>query len=121
MNSNANGVLASAPVSAIVIGVENLDASLKFYAETVGLNVAETLTWKGPEFESYWQVPAGTTARCAFLEHGADPVGRSHRMEFDAPDRQLVRAPDIRRATGLFNLNLYTDNMERDYANLESE
>jgi catechol 2,3-dioxygenase-like lactoylglutathione lyase family enzyme len=121
MNSNANGVLASAPVSAVVIGVENLDASLKFYAETVGLNVAETLTWKGPEFESYWHVPAGTTARCAFLEHGADPVGRIQLMEFDAPDRQLVRAPDIRRATGLFNLNLYTDNMERDYANLKSQ
>jgi catechol 2,3-dioxygenase-like lactoylglutathione lyase family enzyme len=121
MNSNANGVLASAPVSAVVIGVENLEASLKFYAETVGLNVAETLTWKGPEFESYWQVPAGTTARCAFLEHGADPVGRIQLMEFDAPDRQLVRAPDIRRATGLFNLNLYTDNMERDYANLKSQ
>jgi catechol 2,3-dioxygenase-like lactoylglutathione lyase family enzyme len=121
MNSDANGVLASAPVSAVVIGVENLDASLKFYAETVGLNVAETLTWKGPEFESYWHVPAGTTARCAFLEHGADPVGRIQLMEFDAPDRQLVRAPDIRRATGLFNLNLYTDNMERDYANLKSQ
>jgi catechol 2,3-dioxygenase-like lactoylglutathione lyase family enzyme len=125
MNSNGNGagVLASAPVSAVVIGVENLDASLKFYSDTVGLEVAETRTWEGPEFERYWHLPAGSTARCAFLGHGADPVGRVQLMEFDAPDikRKLVRSPDIRRATGLFNLNLYTSDMARDYEQLKSQ
>jgi catechol 2,3-dioxygenase-like lactoylglutathione lyase family enzyme len=105
----------------VVIGVENLDASLAFYADTVGLEVAETWTWQGSAFERYWQVPAGTTARCAFLEHGADPVGRIQLMEFDAPDRKLVRSPEIRRATGLFNLNLYTSDMARDYEQLKSQ
>ena len=119
MNSNGNG--AGAPVSVVVIGAENLDASLEFYGVTVGLHVAETRTWQGPEFEAYWQVPEGTTARCAFLEHGADPVGRIQLMEFDAPDRKVVRSPEIRRATGLFNLNLYTSDMQRDYQQLKSE
>ena len=68
MNNSENGVCA--PVSVVVISVENLDTSLAFYAETLGLDVAETWTWEGPEFESYWHVPAGTTARCAFLKHG---------------------------------------------------
>ena len=49
------------------------DKALAFYGETVGLDVYETWTWQGPDFENYWQVPAGTTARCAFLGHGADP------------------------------------------------
>ena len=76
MNSNGNGV--SAPVSVAVIGAENLDASLDFYAGTVGLDVAETWTWQGPEFERYWCLPAGSTARCALLGHGADdPTPRS--------------------------------------------
>ena len=127
MSSNGNGAGApasgpvSVPVSVAVIGVEDLDASLEFYSGTVGLEVEETRDWQGPEFERYWNVPAGTAARCAFLGHGADPVGRILLMEFDAPDRKLVRSPEIRRATGLFNLNLYTSNMERDYAQLKSQ
>jgi len=119
MNSNGNG--ASVPVSVVVIGVENLDASLAFYSGTVGLEVAETRTWQGSAFERYWQVPAGTKARCAFLEHGADPVGRIQLMEFDASERKLVRPLEVRRATGLFNLNLYSSDMAKDYEQLKSQ
>ncbi|MDJ0929348.1 MAG: VOC family protein [Gammaproteobacteria bacterium] len=122
MNSETNSAKAvSAPVSVVVIGVENLDASLEFYAGTLGLEVSETRTWEGTAFEQYWQLPAGSGARCAFLGHGADPVGRIQLMEFDAADRQLVRSPDIRRANGLFNLNIYASDIERDYQNLRSQ
>ncbi len=123
MNSNGNGASApiSVPVSAVLIGAGNLDASLEFYAGTLGLEVAETRTWQGPEFERYWHLPAGSKARCAFLAHGADPVGRIQLMEFVAPNRKLVRPPGIRRATGLFNLNIYASDMERDYAKLKSQ
>ena len=119
MNSNANG--ARAPVSVVVISVENLDDSLEFYAGTLGLEVAETRDWHGPEFERYWKLPAGSRARCAFLRHGPDPVGRIQLMEFDAPARKLVRRPGIRRATGLFNLNLYTRDIQKDYQQLQSQ
>jgi len=125
MNGNSNPVSApiSAPVSAVVISVENLDNSLQFYAQTLGLETAATLTWKGAAFEQYWQVPEGTTARCAFLKHGADPVGRIQLMEFDAPgiSRTLVREPGVKRATGLFNLNLYTHDIQEDYRQLSAQ
>ena len=129
MNSNGNGATtpvnrpanppASAPVSAVVIGAGNLDASLKFYAGTLALDVAEKRTWQGPDFERYWQLPAGSSARCAFLQHGADPVGRIQLMEFSAPGRKLVRPPEIRRATGLFNLNIYASDIGKDFAVLK--
>lgn len=114
-------VLASVPVSAVVIGAKNLDDSLRFYSGTLGLTVSESLTWQGPDFERYWHLPAGSKARVAFLGQGADPVGRIQLMEFDAPNRKLVRPPDIRRATGLFNLNIYAADMTKDYANLKSQ
>ena len=43
MNSNYKGASTpvSTPVSAVVIGAGNLDASLRFYAGTLGLEVAE--------------------------------------------------------------------------------
>ncbi|MBT8441619.1 MAG: VOC family protein [Gammaproteobacteria bacterium] len=123
MSSNGNKVVpyASAPVNTVVIGVESLDASLDFYAGTLGLEVSESRTWQGPDFERYWKVPTGTQARCAFLEHGADPVGRIQLMEFDSPDRKLVRSSNIRRANGLFNLNIYASDIERDCENLKSQ
>jgi catechol 2,3-dioxygenase-like lactoylglutathione lyase family enzyme len=119
MSSNENE--PGLPVSVVVVGVESLDASLDFYAGTLGLDVGEKRTWQGPEFEQYWQVPAGTTARCAFLGHGADPVGRIQLMEFDAPGRKLVRDPAVRRATGLFNINIYASDIESDYEKLTAQ
>ena len=118
---NSNSASPCAPVSVVVIGVEDLDKSLEFYAGTLGLTVAEQLTWQGSDFEQYWQVPAGTAARCAFLQHGADPVGRIQLMEFDAPNRKLIRQPGVKRAIGLFNLNLYTSDIQKDFAKLSAQ
>ncbi len=116
MNSNANG--ASAPVSVVVIGVDKLDTSLQFYRGVLGLEVTDSGVWEGEAFEQYWQLPAGSTARYAFLASGADPVGRIQLMEFDAVERQQIRQPGIKRATGLFNLNIYTSDVKRDYEQL---
>jgi catechol 2,3-dioxygenase-like lactoylglutathione lyase family enzyme len=118
---SSNMKVAGVPVSVVVIGVDNLDVSLKFYAGTLGLTVAESRTWQGGDFERYWQVPAGTTARCAFLGHGADPVGRIQLMEFSAGNRKRVRAANVRRAVGLFNLNIYASDIRRDYERLKAE
>ncbi|MCE7901762.1 MAG: VOC family protein [Gammaproteobacteria bacterium PRO9] len=123
MNPKDNGAKppASVPLSAAIIGTRDLDAALDFYAGTLGLTVVDKPVWRGPEFERYWHLPAGASARCAFLAQGADPVGRIQLMEFDAPGRKLVRPPEIRRATGLFNLNIYAGDMEKDYAKLKSQ
>ena len=71
--------------------------------------------------ENAHQAPSETSARCAFLEHGADPVGRIQLMEFSAANRKLVRPPHIRRANGLFNLNIYASDIKRDFERLKSE
>jgi len=106
------------PVSAAVIGVDNLDKSLTFYADTLGLDIAERKVWEGPEFEAYWQLPAGSSAEVAFLRSGPDPVGQIQLMQFNAKERKQVRQPGIKRAVGLFNLNIYTEDVKRDHAHL---
>ncbi len=119
MNNNDNKV--SAPVSVVVISVENLDTSLRFYADTLGLEVIESGKWAGADFERYWHLPSGAKASCAFLAHGPDAVGRIQLIEFDVPGRKLVRAAGVRRATGLFNLNLYTRDIAKDYEQLSAQ
>jgi hypothetical protein len=42
-------------------------------------------------------------------------------MQFDAPDRKRVRPREVRRATGLFNLNIYASDIEKDYAKLTAQ
>lgn len=118
---SGNAKTPGAPVSVVVIGVDNLDASLAFYHGTLGLPVVEQRTWQGADFEQYWQVAPGTSARCAFLAHGADPVGRIQLMEFSGKDRKQARPPTIRRANGLFNLNIYASDIQRDYARLKAQ
>jgi catechol 2,3-dioxygenase-like lactoylglutathione lyase family enzyme len=120
-NAKPAGAPVSAPVSSVVIGAENLDRSLAFYAGTLGLEVTEQRTWQGSAFERYWQLPAGASARCAFLAHGADPVGRIQLMEFNAANRKLARPPNIRRAVGLFNLNIYASDIRSDFARLKAQ
>ncbi len=118
MNSNAQG---GAPVSVVTISAGNLDRSLEFYAGTVGLEVRERGTLQGAAFEQYWQVPAGVTATYAFLGYGADPVGSILLLEFAGAARKQIRAAGIKRATGLFNLNIYTSDVKRDYAQLSAQ
>jgi len=112
---------AGSPVSVVVIGAEDLDASLGFYADTLGLEIKEKRTWQGPEFEKYWSLPPGSSAKCAFVQHGPDPVGRILLMEFDSSERKLARPAEIHRATGLFNLNIYTKDISADHANLAAQ
>lgn len=117
----SDGKRTGAPVSVVVIGVEDLDASLGFYGGTVGLAVTESRTWQGPDFERHWRVPAGTTARCAFLAHGADPVGRIQLVQFSGAGRKVARPASVRRAVGLFNLNIYASDIRRDYERLKAQ
>jgi len=120
MNKNDNAGV-SAPVSAVTIGVESLESSLAFYAETLGLEVTDDSDWSGDEFERYWHLPAGSSARCAFLASGPDPVGRILLLEFDAAQRRQVRARGVKRAVGLFNLNIYTSDVKRSYEQLSAQ
>lgn len=112
---------AAAPVSAVVIGVDSLDTSLAFYAGTLGLEVSDEGTWQGADFEAYWHLPAGSSAKFAFLGYGADPVGRIQLMQFSGANRKQIRQAGIKRATGLFNLNVYSSDVKRDYAQLSEQ
>ncbi|HJN03631.1 MAG TPA: hypothetical protein QF665_00770 [Alphaproteobacteria bacterium] len=109
---------SGSPLAAAVIGVENLEASLGFYRDVIGLDASPVETWAGPGFERLWGLPAGATARATLCQAGGDEVGRVLLVEFDAAAREPVRARGERRFYALFNLNFYTRDIFASHADL---
>lgn len=106
---------SGSPLDTAIISVSDLDESLAFYRDLIGLSVIGMDTATDAGANAYWQVPAGTPVRSALLGHGPDPVGRLQLMQFGAGNGRLIRDPTIRRATGLINLNFYTEDIHADF------
>ena len=79
------------PLSVAVIGVSDMDASLHFYRDLIGLTAHDKVTWSGPEFETLWHLPAGSKAEAVFCELPGYPVGRVLLLDFDAEHREEIR------------------------------
>ena len=54
------------PLSVAVISVKNLDDSLHFYRDIIGLTSEPVEECFGEKFEQLWNLPAGSTAKAAF-------------------------------------------------------
>lgn len=102
------------PLHAAILSVWSLEESLSFYRDQLGMEVLGEADSKGSdEFSDFWGV-SGTASRSALLGASPDPVGRLLLVEFEASTRRQVRDDDIHRAYGLFNLNFYSADIERD-------
>lgn len=95
------------PVAFAVVSCEKLESSLHFYRDLIGFDAGTVESWRGPEFESLWQLPPGASARACMLGASADPVGRILLLEFAAPQRELIQPVASAAAYGLNNLNFY--------------
>ena len=50
-------------LSVAVIGVADLETSLRFYRDIIGLSPRPAVTWSGPDFERHWRLPPGASAQ----------------------------------------------------------
>lgn len=100
------------PLSVVVFGVSDLDETTAFYRDVIGLDATEETVWSGAEFESLWQLPAGSAGRTRLFSLGGSPVGRILAIEFDAQDREMIAHPDERTFRPFWNINLYVDELD---------
>lgn len=106
---------SGSPLDTAVVSVENIQHSLRFYAQALGLTASDVRQQQDATFLRHWHLPDDTPVKSAFLHAGADPVGRVALLEFGTEARRQIRPAACRRATGLFNLNFYTRDIGRDY------
>ncbi len=110
---------AASAMSAVIVGVESLDPTLAFFRDVVGLVAGPVTEWRGPAFETFWQLPEGASARTVMLSRDGDDVGRVLLAEFEGGDRKPVRAEPFKPAIGYFNLNLYPFDMAAAMRDME--
>ncbi|MDG2244588.1 MAG: VOC family protein [Rhodospirillaceae bacterium] len=113
--------LDGSPLNVAVIGVEDMDASLHFYRDIIGLTAHDPVTWSGSGFESLWHIPEGASAQAVFCELPDCPVGRVLLLDFGDVAKHHIRPAVTPRAIGLVNLNFYTDDIRADTKRLQAE
>lgn len=109
------------PLSVAVIGVENMETSLAFYRDIIGLSASAPQTWSGEAFEKLWKLPTGSAATAVFCNLPGCEVGRVLLLQFNASVRKTIRSADASRAFGLVNLNFYTDDIVADSKTLAAK
>lgn len=97
----------------MILGVDDLDASISFYRDVIGLDVSEIIRCGGAEFEQHWRLGNGTGGRASILSAGQSEIGRVVLVEFECDGREIVRAASERTFIGLLNLNFYTSEIGR--------
>ena len=102
------------PLNTVVIGVEDMEKSLHFYRDLVGLTASEIEVWHGKKFEKFWHLPNGSKADACFCELPGCNVGRVLLLDFKASSKKKIRPENTPRAYGLVNLNFYTDDIKKE-------
>lgn len=73
------------PVHHVAISVTDLDRSVAFYRDILGLRLTMQTTVSDPEHELYLRLPPGTSARVAILQSGSKTVGEVELIQWSFP------------------------------------
>ena len=93
------------------VGVADMERSLEFYRDVIGLTVTEPRPWSGESLTAQWQSPAGMEADAVLATYPGSRVGRVMLVEFHADSRREVRAERQTTWIGLGNLNFYNNHI----------
>ena len=108
------------PLAVAVVGSRSLEASLAFYVDCIGFDAGPVAVWSGADFERFWRLPAGSSARSCLLTANKCAVGRVLLLEFSGAARELVQAVPNSQVIGLANLNFYTADARAAVARLRA-
>jgi catechol 2,3-dioxygenase-like lactoylglutathione lyase family enzyme len=109
------------PLAVAVLGSRSLEASLAFYVDCIGFDAGPVAVWSGVDFERFWELPPGSSARSCLLTAGDCAVGRVLLLEFSGSARELVQAVPNSQVIGLANLNFYTADARAAVAGLRAQ
>lgn len=120
MSAPAGEFVSGSPLAFALVSVADLDASLRFYRDRIGLQAGPVVSL--PRFEAgFIEQDGGAPARVALCEEPGTPAGRVLLVEYDAPRTGTVRLPGDRTTRGFWNLNFYVDDIRATTRALRAE
>ena len=95
------------PLGFAVLSCRDLDRTLAFYRDLIGLDPHPEERWAGAAFERVFGLAPGAAARAVLLDAAGDPVGRTLLLQFDDPSGVAIMQESHSRVLGMSNLNFY--------------
>jgi catechol 2,3-dioxygenase-like lactoylglutathione lyase family enzyme len=120
VSAAARDFATGSPLAFALVSVADLDASLRFYRDRIGLTAGPVVEW--PRFEAgFVEAGRAAPARGALCSEPGTPAGRVLLVEYAAPRDGTVRLPGDRTTRGYWNLNFYVDDIHASTRALRAE
>ncbi len=112
---------SGSPLHMAIISTADLQQSLSFYRDVIGMEVVSDSNLQGGGFEHHWGLPSGASAHSVLLQASRTDVGQVLLLQFSPASGKSIKEEGVRSHYGLFNLNLYVDDVHRVAADLKSK
>lgn len=112
-----NKLVSAGSLHHVTIGVTDIDLSLSFYVEGLGLRKTLDTVVQGESFERLLRLPVKSSARTVFLQ-GADRIGQVELVEWRTSNNSTL-APRRPGSTGLCVLSFSVG--QADFVTIQSQ
>ena len=107
-------------VNSVVISVEDLNTSLRFYSDTLGFKKLADVELGGEGIERLWGLPKGTRARAVVVGREGARAGLVRLMQFAPRSERFVHQDARLWDIGVFYLHTLVDDIDRRYDELRA-
>ena len=111
----------SKQLNLVIISVKNLEESLHFYTNTIGLSHNPIEEFDNNEIKKFWSVSEETKIRQALCFRKNSEIGQILLIEFSNQEKTYIKADqDSGMIRGLWNINFYVENILKSLKLLKS-
>ena len=111
----------SKQLNLVIISVENLEESLRFYTKTIGLSHSPIEEFHENEIKEFWSVSEETKIRQVLCFRKNSEIGQILLIEFSNQEKTYIKADqDSGMIRGLWNINFYVENILKSLKALKS-
>ena len=111
----------SKQLNLVIISVKNLEESLRFYTNTIGLSHNPIEEFDNNEIKKFWSVSEETKIRQALCFRKNSEIGQILLIEFSNQEKTYIKADqDSGMIRGLWNINFYVENILKSLKLLKS-
>lgn len=112
--------MISSGIDRIFISVRDMDESLDFYQQIVGMSVIADQELNVEKIQKFWDLPLGTRARAVFLKNEEQPT-LLELVQFDPHSGRFIREGAHSWDYGIYDIAFTVKDLEKTYKKLTNQ